>query len=100
MAQPHIVCGACGHKHATVTDVYFCHIEQDKFPIMDEEDEKQQKSETPFRHFPTRQEAEEFISNNPGSRRVGAVKVKYINVFNQETEKYETKKEETYTVRL
>lgn len=108
MAQ-NIKCVVCKGTHPTINEVKFCHmqnkafVEDTKAPAKVQakvQTEKVRHTPVPVQTFPTKQEAEEFISNNPGSRLTGTVKVKRINVFNKETMKYEAKEEKTYTVIL
>jgi|GEM_PF-5002395 len=108
MAKP-IKCVVCKGTHPTINDVKFCHmqnkafVEDTKAPAKVQtkvQTEKVRHEPVPVQTFSTKEEAEEFVSNNPGSRLSGTTKVKHINVFNKETMKYETKVEKTYTVIL
>lgn len=112
MAHP-IKCVVCKATHNTIDEVKFCHM-QNKAYVNESNTSAsvanakvQTKTKTPIRHTPVsvktftnKEEALEFVENNPGSRLKDTVKVKCINVFNKETEKYENKEEKTYTVVL
>lgn len=109
-----IKCVACEGSHSTIAEVKFCHMQNKVFSDQPEVQTKAQAkvqakapTKTPVRYepvpvvkFSSKEEALEFVQNNPGSRLKDGSKIKYIRVFNKETEKYENKEEKTYTVVL
>lgn len=93
-----IKCGACGHTHPKVMDVYICHNTLGVFKLQ-EQDElakdmpkrmfvKQTEPKTyKVNVFPTKEGAEAFLAKTPKAV-LGTTKVKYVN----------GKAEKTYTV--
>lgn len=100
-----IKCDVCKGTHKNMADARIC-FEQNKDKVMSKTNVKVKAKVQPkvkaaaVKTFLTKVEAEEFVQNNPGTRLIQTVKVKRVNVFNKETEKYETKEEKTYTVIL
>jgi len=87
-----IKCVACKGVHNTVAEVKFCHMQNKVFSDQPEVQTKAQAkvqakapTKTPVRHTPvpvvifsSKEEALEFVQNNPGSR-LKTTKVKYVN---------------------
>jgi len=87
-----IKCGACGHTHPTVAEVFTCHNTAGVFKLQEADElakdmPKRQNVKTPKAQepktyqvhvFPTKEGAEAFIAKTPKTR-LGTTKVKYVD---------------------
>jgi len=85
-----IKCGACGHTHPTVAEVFTCHNTTGVFKLQEADElakdmpkrqfvKKAQEPKTYKVHvFQTKEDAEAFIAKTPKTR-LGTTKVKYVD---------------------
>lgn len=107
-------CVVCKGIHTSINEVKLCHTQNKSF--VEEDNAKRVKptqvttttkakptiivDKARVEKFNTKAEAQEFVENNPGSRLLNTAKVKEVNQFNNETNKYELIKTITYIVVL
>jgi hypothetical protein len=94
MANP-IKCVACKGTHKTIAEARSCHMQNQVFSDQPEVRTKvltKAPIKKPVRHepvpvkkFTSKDEALEFIQNNPGSRLTSTVSVKYVNGVQEKT---------------
>jgi len=114
MSNATFKCVVCKGIHTSINEVKLCHTQNKSF--VEEDNVKRVKptqAETTTKakptiiaekakveKFNTKAEAQEFVGNNPGSRLLNTAKVKEVNQFNNETNKYELIRTITYVVVL
>jgi hypothetical protein len=102
-----ITCGSCKKSHPTVSEVKSCFVQNNNF-VPEKQTEAPakvvKKAVAPvvknykdIKTFETREEAEEFVQNNPNSK-LKDPKVKHVGVWDEQTQSNKTVTIKTYTV--
>jgi len=106
-------CVVCKGIHPSIDEMRLCHTQNESF--VEEDNAKRVKptqatttkteptiivDKVKVEKFNTKAEAQEFVKNNPGSRLLNTAKVKEVNQFNKETNKYELIRTITHVVVL
>lgn len=92
-----ITCGSCNKSHSTVNEVKLCFTQNNNF-VPENQTKAPAKSYKGIKTFDNKPDAEEFVKNTPNSKLKDGRKVKSTNVWNEDTESYQTVTTYTYTV--